>query len=381
MRFYDTKQRAVVEFAAPNQMTMYVCGITPYDAAHLGHIFTFMTYDVLIRRLRDLGTTVRMVRNVTDVDEPIYIRARENGEPYRVLAQRETASFDDTMDQLGFIKPDATPLASEYIGPMAEAVKQLLDSNFAYYLDDDVYFDTSRSREFGKMSHFGTHLMIELAKERGGDPDRAGKRSRLDFLLWRSIADHADPAAWDSAVGHGRPGWHIECTVMSTTLLGTPITIHGGGMDLIFPHHEAEIAQAEGLGDLPFTQHFLHVAPLSRWGEKMSKSLGNLIFARDLLKDGSPAAVRLAMMHYHWRIGGEWCDDIWHDSKRLARDLSAYLRRDVRCEPRGLVDRVRGAIDNNLDTRAAIRLITAHMYGKGDARELREALALVGISL
>lgn len=382
MKFYDTASRSIINFAPTQQeIKIYVCGVTPYDSAHLGHIFTFLTYDLLQRRLEDLGYTVKLVRNITDVDEPIYERAAENGEHYQDLAKREIISFQEIMRNLNFREPDAEPLASTYIAEMANAVKHLMDMGHAYRLDRDIYFDTATFHSFGKLSNLSEKLKVEFMRERGGDPDRPGKRHPLDFLLWRGISDVNDPAAWDSPVGYGRPGWHIECSVMSSTLLGTPLEIHGGGMDLIFPHHECEIVQTESMTKSPFTKHWLHVAPLLLFGEKMSKSLGNLIFARDLIQEHSPAAVRLLLLNYHYGTGGEWRNDWWDEAKKLADDLKIYLSEEKGNNKTGLVDQVRAALDDNLNTSTILAAIRTHVQSDGEATELSKALNLLGITL
>lgn len=386
MRFYDTAQKGLVEFTPEGStIRIYVCGITPYDAAHLGHIFTFMTYDLLQRRLEDLGNKVRLVRNITDVDEPIYQRAAENGEPYTELAARETKAFQEVMNRLNFRAPLAEPLASEYISQMADAVSQLLKKKYAYRLDGDIYFDVSTYPKFGTESGLPKKLQRAFMASRGGDPDRPGKRNKLDFLLWKGITDKSDLAAWDTPVGYGRPGWHIECSVMASELLGTPLDIHGGGMDLIFPHHAAEIAQSEALGHQPFACHWLHVAPLLMHGEKMSKSLGNLEFAGDLLHTGNPAALRLALLHYHYRVGGEWRPGVWKIAQKLEADLGRVLQRDKGPSGATLLEAVRAALDDNLDTPKVFQLLSdfAHHPGNDPAssKGLKQTLALLGINI
>jgi L-cysteine:1D-myo-inositol 2-amino-2-deoxy-alpha-D-glucopyranoside ligase len=380
MKFYETQSREMVSFA-PKQdtVTIYVCGVTPYDSAHLGHIFTFMTYDLLQRRLEDLGYKVKLVRNITDVDEPIFARAAEQGEHYKELAKREIDSFQDIMRKLNFRDPTAEPLASEYIEDMARAVQKLLGTGHAYRLEQDIYFDVSTHASFGSFSNLPDRLQIEFMRDRGGDPERHGKRHPLDFLLWRGISDKSDPAAWDTTVGYGRPGWHIECSIMSSHLLGTPIDIHGGGMDLIFPHHECEITQNESLGQKPFARNWLHVAPLSLYGEKMSKSLGNLVFADDLIKEHSPAAVRILLLNYHHGIGGEWRDDLWQGAKSLSDDLQQYVKVQSSTTKTGLLNEVRAALDDNLDTPSILKAFRQHMRDKGDISELVQSLELLGI--
>jgi L-cysteine:1D-myo-inositol 2-amino-2-deoxy-alpha-D-glucopyranoside ligase len=383
MRIFDTAKNEYVELEVGPVFKMYVCGITPYDSAHLGHIFTFMAYDLLQRRLEDLGHEVKMVRNITDVDDPIYAKAQELNVHYAELARAEAASFADVMDKLYFRPLFAEPKASEYIEPMAEAVKALLDKGFAYHIDDDIYFDISKYPEFGKFSGFSDRLLLSFMGDRGGDPERRGKRSPLDFLLWKHITDPKDPAQWKSAVGTGRPGWHIECTVMSSDLLDTPFDLHGGGADLIFPHHECEIAQSVGLGRGNPAKAWMHVSPMLDAGEKMSKSLGNLVFAKDLLEDYEPAAIRLALMYYHHRIGGEWQPERLDEATELLHALRTT--RTTKVQMRQLLEEVRAALDNDLDTPAIIqsclRFVADNQPGAGakGAVSTRQILQLLGL--
>lgn len=389
MKLYDTASQCYSELKANKLVKIYVCGITPYDSAHLGHIFTFMTYDLLQRRLESLGHKVQMVRNITDVDEPIYSRAAELKIPYEELAKKEIASFHSVMDKLNFRPLYAEPLASQYIKEMALAVKELLNNKFAYYIDKDVYFDNSKYPEFANFSGFSHSLQMGLSAMRGGDPDRAGKRQPLDFLLWKSIDDPLDHVHWDSPVGEGRPGWHIECSVMAANILGTPFDIHGGGADLIFPHHSAEIAQNYGLGAPLTAKLWIHVYPLFSDGEKMSKSLGNLVFANDLLKKHEPAVVRLALMHYHHRIGGEWQPELLREARELLNKIHEMSQlADKRCAEQ-LLERIGMALDDDINTLEVIDAFHAFALScskvtpknAGAGKELvLEALDLVGLS-
>jgi L-cysteine:1D-myo-inositol 2-amino-2-deoxy-alpha-D-glucopyranoside ligase len=331
---------------------MYTCGITPYDSAHLGHVFTFMTYDLLHRFLEDQGHSVRLVRNITDVDEPIFVKAQELGIAYTQLAEQETKSFQDILQKLNFRPAYAEPLASEYVSNMANAVKQLLSSGYAYTVEQDIYFDVSRMPSFGSFSGLSESLQLALMRRRGGDPQRTGKRSPLDFLLWRGVSDPADPAAWDAPFGRGRPGWHIECSVMADTLLGTPIDLHGGGTDLIFPHHECEVAQSHALGQTELAHTWMHVAPISYLGEKMSKSLGNLVFAKDLLNTYDPAAIRLALMRYHYQIGGEWLPELLDDATSLLAAIRSKQPAASSQSGEALLASVRTALADNINTHA-----------------------------
>ncbi|MEO7364433.1 MAG: cysteine--tRNA ligase [Candidatus Saccharimonadales bacterium] len=350
MKLYDTAKKCYTDFAPSGTVGIYVCGITPYDSAHLGHIFTFMTYDLLQRRLEDLGHEVRMVRNITDVDEPIYAKASELGLDYRQLASRETAAFQATLISMRFRPPTAEPLASDYIMQMAAAVERLLVSGHAYRLDDDIYFDVAHDPDYLAFAGYNHRVINGLSHLRGGDPDRLGKRQPLDFLLWRGVTDAADPAKWQTNLGTGRPGWHIECSVMSAELLGLPFAIHGGGTDLIFPHHSSELAQNRGLGIDQTAKHWLHVSPMLCDGEKMSKSLGNLVFAHDLLGNHEAAVIRLALMHYHHRVGGEWLPQLLTESTRLLHHVRVAATHASLVSAQQLLVDVRIALDDDLNT-------------------------------
>ncbi len=385
MKLYNRVTHNYDEFYVKEIAGIYVCGITPYDSAHLGHIFTFMTYDLIQRRLEDDGIEVRLVRNITDVDEPIFKRAAELNIDYRKLARQETDDFQDVMRRLNFRPAFAEPKASEYIDQMADAIKDLLDKGAAYRLGHDIYFDVKSDPSYGSFSSFPPKLLPRFLKLRGGDPDRDGKRNPLDFLLWRGISDKEDKAAWDSIVGRGRPGWHIECTVMSAETLGIPLLLHGGGSDLIFPHHESEIAQARALyEESSFSEHWLHVAPLSYLGEKMSKSLGNLVFAKDLLKAHKPSAIRLALMHYHYREGGEWQPELLDEAADLLDRLSSCFGRVSQDQASALLDSLRNAIDNDLDTHSIYHILQDFCDrpvgdGKAESETLNRITDLLGI--
>jgi L-cysteine:1D-myo-inositol 2-amino-2-deoxy-alpha-D-glucopyranoside ligase len=386
MRLFDTAIKAYRDVPPKDEMLIYVCGITPYDSAHIGHAFTFLTYDLLQRRLESLGSHVWLVRNITDVDEPMYVKARELGMHYLDLAKQETAAFQATMGALNLKEPAVEPKPSDHIDEIASAVRELLNRGIAYMLDGDVYFDVAHFPAFGSISGYSTQLMTNFLGDRGGDPWRVGKQNPLDFLLWRSITDKTDPAAWDTAIGYGRPGWHIECTAMSYAHLGSTVDIHGGGTDLIFPHHECENAQSSALGRDPFVRQWVHTAPMLFGGEKMSKSLGNLVFVRDLAARADPAAIRVALMMYHYRTGGEWRDDLLQEAVRLLDKINDALARPSGADPRPYMARVQAALDNDLDAPEAIRAVRdmtqSLLIGgsdEGAAAGLNEMLSLLGI--
>ena len=352
MRLYDTARRAVVPFEPPPTVRMYVCGITPYDSTHLGHAATYLTYDLLIRRLEELGHEVRYVRNVTDVDDSILPKACELGVPYLELAEAEIARFHNDMDALEMRAPDAEPRATESIDEIIELVGRLLESDHAYLTHGTAYFDVSTFPRYGELSHYSYEQMLRLARERGGNPDDPHRRRPLDFVLWQPSL--ADEPAWRAPFGVGRPGWHIECSAMAMHEHGPTMDLHGGGTDLIFPHHECEIAQSESLTGKPCARHWLHSAMVNYEGEKMSKSLGNLVFVDELVKSADPRAIRLALMRHHYRHGFEWYHTDLEEGTALLHRLLAAAERTSGPDPRPFAARVRNAIDDDLDSPRAL---------------------------
>lgn len=389
LRLWDTASRDFKDFEPGPIVTMYVCGITPYDSTHLGHAATYLTYDLLIRRLEDLGHEVRMVRNVTDVDDSILPKARELGIPYLELAEAELIRFRRDMRQLGMRPAYAEPRATETIDRIIELVEQLLDSGHAYLTAGTAYFDVSTAPSFGDLSHYPRDQMLRLARARGGNPDDPHRRDPLDFVLWQPSL--ADEPAWRAPFGVGRPGWHIECSAMATQELGETIDLHGGGTDLIFPHHECEIAQSEAITGKPFVKHWLHSAMVAYEGEKMSKSLGNLVFVSDLLEQADPRAIRLALMHHHYRSGFEWHDTGIQDGSALLHRLLAAVQASGDPDPAPFAERVRAAIDNDLDAPTALEalddlasaILSDGSEGSGSkaVQELRNLSALIGVDL
>ena len=294
MRLYDTARREVVAFEPGPLVTMYSCGITPYDAAHLGHAAVYLYFDILQRRLRDAGHETKLVRNVTDVDDDILRKARELGVHYLDLAAEEMARFDAEMGLLNLLPVYSEPRATSAISEILSLIGAALEGGHAYESGGSVYFSVGTFPEFGRISGFGRARMLELAAEQGGRPDDPNKRDPLDFVLWQPSLP--DEPAWESRWGPGRPGWHIECSALVLRELGETIDIHGGGRDLVFPHHECETAQSESVTRQPFVRLWFHVGLVGFEGTKMSKSLGNLVFVGDLCKEWDPAAVRLALL-------------------------------------------------------------------------------------
>jgi L-cysteine:1D-myo-inositol 2-amino-2-deoxy-alpha-D-glucopyranoside ligase len=386
VRLYDTAQRAIVPFEPPACVRMYVCGITPYDSTHLGHAATYLTYDLLVRRLEDLGHEVRMVRNITDVDDSILPKARELGVPYLELAEAEMARFHSDMDALDMRPPIAEPRATEAIDAIIDLVGRLLESGNAYLTHGTAYFDVSTFERFGELSHYTDDNMVRLARARGGNPDDPHRRSPLDFVLWQPSGP--DEPAWRAPFGVGRPGWHIECSAMAMVEHGPTLDLHGGGTDLIFPHHECEIAQSESLTGQPFARHWMHSAMVNYEGEKMSKSLGNLVFISDLLKKADARAVRLALMHHLYRSGFEWYDSEIEEGSALLHRLIAAAACPNGPDPRPFAQAVRDALDDDLDAPGALDalddLASAVLSGGTDESApvvLRELGSLVGVDL
>ncbi len=321
MQLYNTQTRNI-ERVTPRDgaLGIYVCGITPYDTTHIGHAFTFLTFDILIRHLRAKEIAVTYVQNVTDIDDDILRKAKELGETWTDLAQRETAKYLQDMRDLNALMPDHYVRATDHIPEMLAIIERLVAEEHAYQSGGSVYFSVASDPEFGKLSHLASAEMLPIANERGNNPDDPNKRDPLDFILWQAAA--AGEPTWESPYGPGRPGWHIECSAMASRYLGETIDIHGGGADLIFPHHECEIAQSElAFGVEPFAQIWSHVAMVDYQGEKMSKSLGNLVLIRDLLESYHPDAIRLYLFSNHYRANWEFIDGEMETWSRLAEDL------------------------------------------------------------
>jgi L-cysteine:1D-myo-inositol 2-amino-2-deoxy-alpha-D-glucopyranoside ligase len=355
MKLYDTAKQETVEFAPNPTVLMYTCGITPYDATHLGHAFTFISYDVLQRRLIDMGHQVKCVRNVTDVDDPLFAKARELGVHYLDLAAGEEARFESDMTALNALPVHSTPRASSAIPDIRGFIGMVIDRGFAYESGGSVYFDVEKFPQFGSVSHYSRETMIALARERGGNVDDPHKRNPLDFVLWHPSA--SDEPSWDTMWGAGRPGWHIECSALALRELGTTIDLHGGGSDLIFPHHECERAQSEAATGQPFVKHWMHVAMVSMDGHKMSKSRGNLVFVDKLRTQHDPMAIRLGLIEHHYRTEWEWDGGLMARNEARLSNWKSAAQVGSSHGDSGLLAEVRSALDNDLDTPTAVALV------------------------
>ncbi|MGO8872594.1 MAG: cysteine--tRNA ligase [Acidimicrobiales bacterium] len=374
VRLFDTARGVIAPIDAGPLVTLYSCGITPYDAAHLGHAQVYLTFDILQRRLRDLGHETRCVRNVTDVDDDFLRKARELGVHYLDLAAEEIARFDADMAALGLIPAWSEPRATSAIADILTLIGAVLESGRAYRSGGGVYFDVTTFPAFGRVSHFDEPTMLAMAAEHGGNPEDPNKRHPLDFVLWQPSLP--DEPSWESRWGPGRPGWHIECSALALRELGETLDVHGGGRDLVFPHHECETAQSESVTGRPFVRHWLHVGLVGLDGAKMSKSLGNLVFVGDLLKEWEPAAVRLALLGHHYRTDWEWMADDMPAAARRLETWRAAPRPDTP-EDRSL-ELVRASLDDDLDTPGALRALDAEAAA---GRSVGPGAALVGVTL
>ena len=325
MKLYNTLSREATEFVPSdgNTVKMYVCGVTPYSSTHIGHALSYVAFDVLRRYLEYLGYEVRHVQNFTDVDDKIIQRAQEQGIEPTELAERYIDDFFHTMDSLNVRRAHTYPKATEEIGPIIETIGRLVDSGYAYAAGGDVFFRVEKSEGYGKLSHrtlegmqAGSRIEIDENKEHP-----------MDFALWKS-ARPGEPS-WESPWGPGRPGWHIECTSMSMTYLGESLDIHGGGQDLVFPHHENEIAQSEAsTGIVPFSRYWVHNGLLRLGGDKMSKSLGNLVSVEEALQHFSPDTIRLYFLSSHYRSPLSYSDEGCAAMERSHERLRHALGRD-----------------------------------------------------
>lgn len=385
VRIHDTARGQVVPTDPQGAARLYVCGITPYDATHLGHANTYLTFDLLQRAWLDQGIDVHYTQNVTDVDDPLLERANATGVDWVELAERETQLFREDMTALRMLPPEHYVGAVESIPLVVDMIKQLEDTGSVYRVDDDLYFEVRSAEGFGEVSNYDADTMARFFAERGGDPDRPGKRDPLDCLLWQ--AERPGEPAWDTELGRGRPGWHIECSAIALHHLGTSFDVQGGGSDLVFPHHEMSAAEAERATGEAFARAYVHAGMVGYEGEKMSKSKGNLVLVSKLRAEGrDPMAIRLALLSHHYREDWEWFgDEIEVAEQRLERWRAAFARPGA-SPAKALVEQLRDALTNDLDAPAALAAVDAWAAAEGDDSEApalaRTAVdALLGVQL
>jgi L-cysteine:1D-myo-inositol 2-amino-2-deoxy-alpha-D-glucopyranoside ligase len=369
VRLHDTAAQGLVPTpaAAPGEAArIYVCGITPYDATHMGHANTYLTFDLIQRAWLDAGHPVSYVQNVTDVDDPLLERAAATGRDWEALAESETALFREDMTALRILPPQHYVGAVESIPLVVDLVTKLLDRGAAYDVDGDIYFSVHADPAFGSVAHLDTPGMLTTFGERGGDPGRPGKKHPLDCLLWQ--AEREGEPSWEpgeaaraAGLKPGRPGWHIECAAIALEHLGMGIDLQGGGSDLAFPHHEMGASEAQVVtGRRPYSHTYVHSGMVGLDGEKMSKSKGNLVLVSKLRHAGvDPMAIRLALLAHHYRTDWEWTDaDLATAEARLARWRAAVSRPDG-VPADDVLAAVRERIADDLDAPGALAVIDA----------------------
>lgn len=388
LSLYDTADQMIKPVTTDSETVgMYVCGVTPYDATHLGHAATFLTFDLIHRQLLDGGHRVHFVQNITDVDDPLFERAARDGVDWQELGTSQINLYRSDMEALGVIPPQDYIGAMESVDEVITMTQALLDSGAAYVVDDpqfpDVYASIEATTQFGYESNYPREVMERLFAERGGDPERPGKKDPLDALVWR--AHRQGEPAWEAPFGPGRPGWHVECSAIATNRLGAHFAIQGGGSDLIFPHHEFSAAHAEAAhGVSRMAGHYVHTGMLGLEGTKMSKSLGNLVFVHKLLAEGiSPAAIRLGLFASHYRADRDWSGAVVEQATEQVSTWGRALGQGGSMDDaRQLVQQLRATLANDLNTPDALAAVDqwAHNTLAGTASE-QEAGELVRTAL
>lgn len=356
MKIFDTLSQKEKKISK-KEIGLYVCGITPYDTTHLGHAFTFIIYDVLVRYLRFLENKVTYVQNVTDIDDDILIKAKSLKVSWKKLAETETAKHLKNTDALNILRPDYFIKATDNIGEMVKIVSLLVSKKLAYVKNSSVYFDVKKDNNFGKLSNYSYRAMLEIANERGNFPLDNNKKDPLDFVLWQK-SKKGEPW-WQSSWGQGRPGWHIECSAMSLKYLGPTITIHGGGEDLIFPHHEAEIAQSENYTGKKFVDIWMHSAMVYCDTKKMSKSLGNMIFINDLLKKYDSNTIRIFLLNHFWKKPWNFNLAEINEAQKIANLLAATAIKSNTSlkNAKVVLPEFFNAMENNFNVPEAIKIL------------------------
>ena len=393
LEIFDTANQKLSSIVKKDKYRIYVCGITPYDATHLGHANTYLAFDLINRYLLATGSEVLFVQNITDIDDPLLERANRDSVDWRELANSQIDLFRSDMVALHILPPHSYIGAVEAIPLVVEAISDLQNANTVYQVDNDYYFRVRSDSEFGERSHLTQDQMLEIFSQRGGDPDRVGKEDPLDALLW--LAKRPAEPGWESNYGVGRPGWHIECCAIALGYLDidpteeTSIDIQGGGSDLIFPHHEMSAAQAKAMNGKRFATNYVHAGMIGLDGEKMSKSKGNLVFVSQLLKDGvDPMAIRIALMSHHYREDHMWESSELTEAKFFLDALQVALSRMEVAPTDGVIEEIISALSHDIDTPSALRAIKIWINQTNDGAvggkpgELSRAIdALLGIAI
>lgn len=393
LEIFDTAKQKLSSIVKKDKYRIYVCGITPYDATHLGHANTYLAFDLINRYLLATGSEVLFVQNITDIDDPLLERANRDGVDWRELATSQIDLFRSDMVALHVLPPKHYIGAVEAIPLVVEAISELHNAGTVYQVDNDYYFRVRSDSEFGERSHLTQTQMLEIFSQRGGDPDRVGKEDPLDALLW--LAKRPSEPGWDSKYGVGRPGWHIECCAIALGYLDidpnqeTSIDIQGGGSDLIFPHHEMSASQARAMNGKRFATNYVHAGMIGLDGEKMSKSKGNLVFVSQLLRDGiDPMAIRIALISHHYREDYMWRSKELIEANLFLEELRIALSRMEVAPTDGVIEEIISALSQDIDTPRALLAIknwineTNKGVVGGKPGELSRAIdALLGIAI
>lgn len=377
MKLFNSYSQSLEDFQTLNskEVKMYVCGITPYDTTHLGHAFVYVQFDALKRFLEFKGYKVTYTQNVTDIDDDILKRAKRDGKDWIELGDSWTQKFLKDLKNLNVKMPDHYIKATEAMAEIIEMTRVLIEKGFAYEVNGNVYFEVSKFADYGKLSKYSEEEMSALLKERGGDPSDSNKKAPLDFLLWQKSKE-GEPS-WDSPFSKGRPGWHIECSTMIKKTLGEQIDIHGGGFDLIYPHHESELAQSESYSGLsPAVKYWMHIAMVSYLGEKMSKSLGNLVLVADLLKKYSDNAIRLMLLLHHYREPWEYQEEMMEKAQEIVEGLEKKFKeaQDYSSE----TDSLLSELEEDFDTPAALNKLIEE--ADNDVSKTKKGFEILGFS-
>ena len=393
LHLHDTASAKKKAIAEKPLYRMYVCGITPYDATHLGHAATYLTFDLINRYLRATGAQVNYVQNITDIDDPLLERAQRDGIDWKDLAHQQIDLFRSDMEHLRVIPPAHYIGAVEAIPLVIEAIADLNDQSSIYKVDTDYYFSVHKDDRFGARSHLSQKEMLSIFSERGGDPLRDGKKDPLDCLVWMS--QRPNEPGWDSSLGLGRPGWHIECTAIALKYLDpadleeTLIDIQGGGSDLVFPHHEMCASQARVITGKELSATYVHAGMIGLDGEKMSKSKGNLVFVSRLVASGKdPMAIRWALMSDHYRSNRMWSDELLNKAEVELAQVRKALHHVEVAETEAVIKEIIRALSDDLDTPKVLSTLidwsTATLSGEqgGSSQQLLNSLdALLGLKL
>ena len=393
LNLYNTATQSKEKLPKKNLYQMYVCGITPYDATHLGHAATYITFDLINRYLRATGAHVDFVQNITDIDDPLFERAKRDNVDWSQLATSQIELFRGDMVDLHIIPPKDYIGVVEAIPMIIESISKIEKSAPTYVVDSDLYFQVHSDSDFGKRSHLSDAQMFAIFAQRGGDPSRIGKRDPLDALLW--LNQREGEPGWDSPFGKGRPGWHIECSAIAMHYLDDgldkqySIDIQGGGSDLIFPHHEMSAAQCKAISGKEFARSYVHSGMIGLDGEKMSKSKGNLLFVSKMVNEGTnPMAIRVALIASHYASDRMWTSLLLEDAQELLERMTIALSREEVAPTKPVIEKIVRALSDNLDTPTALGAIslwcdeTLKGSKGGEAGELSRAIdTLLGIAI